>query len=176
MPSRKHLFIIIGIFATALSLFAEGEKSASARLLPVAAELKGWQEIAGGFQYGKGDTLTEIYNGGYNLYVDRGVLEAAQKLYRKGSDILTVTPHLMKDAASARSFVAYWKKTNAREKIRKTPAPGEGFTVSANGATMLYWSQGRYFLTAMSASEGQKARGDLLTVLKIIAKKAKGGK
>jgi len=155
------------------AVWSEGEQSPCAKLLPTVKDLKGWQEVGGSYQYGKGEGLTKIYNGGYNLYTDKGVLEAAQKLYRKGSDILTVTVHTMKEAASARSFVGHWKKTNLKEKMSRTPAPGEGFVMVANGATVLYWARDRFFVTMMVPSDEKKATGYCLMALKVVARKVK---
>jgi len=150
-----------------------GMTSPSAKLLPSAKELKGWKEVAGSFRFGKGESLTEIYDGGYMLYIDNGVQEAAQKIYHKDNVYLTLTTHFMKSQKASKAFVAYWKKMFKNEKLTKTKGVGEGFTMSSNGATMTYWSNERVFVTLMATNDGKEGVEAVSTALKVIVQKMK---
>jgi hypothetical protein len=140
-------------------------------LLPKASELKGWEEVKDSFVRAKGQELTKLYDGGYNLYLEHGVVEAAQKLYRKDKLYLTVTAHTMKDAKTAVAFVTYWNQIHKGEQPVKTRPPGTGFTLIANGATTIYWANDRFFVTIMIPSAGKEAQKEALAALQVTAKK-----
>ncbi len=160
------------ILSVALLAWAEGENSPCAKLLP-AAQLKGWKEISGSYLYGKGDGLTSIYNGGYQLYVKNGVQEAAQKLYQRGNLYATVTTHTMKDATAARQFVEYWRTAHRKQKPQPLRLSGTGFWIQADGATTLYWAKGRFFVTVMVTRDDRQALDAGLEVLRAVAGKVK---
>lgn len=165
----------IGLFlAIAVSpmLWAEGENSPCAKLLP-STGLKGWKEVSGSYLYGKGEGLTSIYNGGYQLYLKNGVQEAAQKLYQRGDLYVTVTTHTMKDAPAARKFVDYWRNAQRKQKPRALKVAGTSFWVQADGATTFYWAKGRFFVTVMVTRDDRQAVDAGMTVVKTIAGKVK---
>ncbi len=149
----------------------QAESSKAARALPAASELTGWQEVKGSYQYGTGDGLTAIYNGGYMMYVNAGVVEAAQRLYRKDKLYLTITTHTMRTANAASAFLQHWEKANAKEKRESTPGRGKGFVVMVGGATNVYWVQGGYFVTIMVTGSDAAAKKEALAALAVVAKK-----
>ncbi|MCS6831190.1 MAG: hypothetical protein NZ749_11180 [bacterium] len=153
-------------------VWAEGENSACAKLLP-STELKGWKEVSGSYLYGKGEGLTAIYNGGYQLYLQNGVQEAAQKLYQRGNLYATVTTHTMKDASAASKFVEYWRKAHRKWKPQPLKLAGTGFWIQADGATTLYWAKGRFFAMVMVTHDDRQALDAGLEVLRAVAAKAK---
>lgn len=160
------------ILAGVLLAWAEGENSPCAKLLP-SAELKGWKEVNGSYLYGKGDGLTSIYNGGYQLYLKNGVQEAAQKLYQRGDLYATVTTHTMKDASAARKFVEYWRNAHRKQKPQTLKLDGTGFWIQADGATTAYWAKGRFFVTVMVMRDDRQALEAALDVLRAVASKVK---
>lgn len=155
---RKAWFWVLGIAVvwSVLPAWGQGEDSPCAKLLP-STELRGWKEVSGSFLYGKGDSLTAIYNGGYQLYLQRGVQEAAQKLYQRGDLYATVTTHTMRDAASARRFVDYWRQAHRSLKPQPLKGSAIGFWIRADGATTLYGAKGRFFVTVMVTREDPQA-------------------
>lgn len=163
---------LVMVLSVALLAWAEGENSPCAKLLP-AAELKGWKEVSGSYLYGKGDGLTSIYNGGYQLYLKNGVQEAAQKLYQRGNLYATVTTHTMKDATTARQFVEYWRNAHRKQKPQPLRLSGTGFWIQADGATTLYWAKGRFFVTVMVTRDDRQALDAGLEVLRAVAGKVK---
>ncbi len=171
MRHCRWILVTFGLLLTSLA-WAEGENSPCARLLP-GAELKGWKEVSGSYLYGRGDGLTSIYNGGYQLYLNNGVQEAAQKLYQRGNLYVTVTTHTMRDAVSARRFVDYWRNASRNAKPQPLKMTGTGFWVQSDGATTFYWANGRYFVTVMVPRDDRPAVDGGLTVLKAVSARVK---
>lgn len=163
--------LLVLLYLAASIVNGQGENSKAARLLPGVSELTGWQEVKGSYQYGAGDGLTGIYDGGYMTYVNAGVVEAAQRLYRKDKLYLTITTHTMRTANSASAFLQHWEKVNAKEKREQTPAPGKGFVVTVGGATSVYWVRGGYFVTIMVTGSDAAAKAEALAALSVVAKK-----
>lgn len=153
--------------------WAQGENSPCARLLPAVSELKGWKEVSGSYLTGKGEGLTAIYNGGYQLYLDNGVQEAAQKVYQRGDLYVTVTTHTMKDPAAARKFVGYWRNTHRKHKPQSVQMGGVGFWVQADGATTIHWAKGRFWVTVMVMRDDRQAVDAGLSVLGVVARKVR---
>ncbi|MGC8783284.1 MAG: hypothetical protein ACP5RN_02700 [Armatimonadota bacterium] len=163
---------LVTMLSVALLAWAEGENSPCAKLLP-AAELKGWKEVRGSYLYGKGEGLTGIYNGGYQLYLKNGVQEAAQKLYQRDGVFATVTTHTMKDASAASKFVDYWRNAHRKQKPQSLKITGTGFWIQSDGATTFYWAKGRFFVTVMVMRDDRQAVDAGLEVLRTIAGKVK---
>ncbi|MDW8290330.1 MAG: DUF6599 family protein [Armatimonadota bacterium] len=169
--------VLLWVAATLLALGAlpawgQGENSACTKLLP-STELRGWKEVSGSYLYGKGDGLTAIYNGGYQLYLQHGVQEAAQKLYQRGDLYVTVTAHTMRDASSARRFVQYWRASHRKLRPQPLRIGGIGFWIRADGATTLYWAKGRFFVTVMVTQDDQRALDAGLHVLRAVERRLK---
>ncbi len=166
MIGRTLLALIFVMIAAA---YGQGENSKATRLLPRVSDLKGWREVEGSYQYGAGEGLTAIYDGGYRMYVDAGVVEAAQKLFRKDKLYLTITTHTMRSANSASTFLQHWEKAN--EKRDHTPGRGKGFIATTGGATNVYWVQGGYFVTIMVTGSDASAKREALSALSVVAKR-----
>lgn len=171
MSNGRWLILFVGLLL-APSLWAQGENSPCAKLLP-GAELKGWKEVPGSYLYGRGNGLTSIYNGGYQFYLNSGVQEAAQKLFQREGLYVTVTTHTMKDAASARRFVDYYRNANRKAKPQPLKIAGTGFWVRSDGATTFYWAKGRFFVTVMVAHDDRLSVDAGLSLLKAIASKVR---
>ena len=174
MRNLYRWFLVVTILLFASLVWSQGENSPCAKLLP-AAELKGWKEVSGSYLYGKGDGLTSIYNGGYQLYFQNGVLEAAQKLYQRGDLYATVTTHTMKDATAARKFVEYWRNAHRKQKPQplRLVTASTGFWIQADGATTLYWAKGRFFVTVMVTRDSLQALDAGLEILRTVAGKVR---
>lgn len=163
---------LLSVLSVALLVWAEGENSPCAKLLP-SAELKGWKEVSSSYLYGKGEGLTSIYNGGYRLYLKNGVQEAAQKLYQRDGVFVTVTTHTMKDAPAASKFVHYWRDAHRKRKPQPLKITGTGFWIQSDGATTLYWAKGRFFVTVMVTRDDRQAVDAGMEVLRKVAGKVK---
>jgi hypothetical protein len=115
----KHLgaaaAVVAALVATAAVLSGAGaDQKTLERLLPSGKAIRaGWARVPKSLQYGAGNDLTRIYDGGYQMYLDNGVVEAAQVGYQSKAGYTVLTIHTMKSAAACRSFHEYWRKEAA---------------------------------------------------------------
>lgn len=96
-------------FAAILALGGFSARAASKdELLRIAADrpVPGWSVMADSTTYVQGDGLTQIYNGGYEVYTKAGVADAVRRIYMQGEDYVEVTVHGMKSSQSAKDFLA----------------------------------------------------------------------
>ena len=170
------------LLALAASLWAAGQPAVT-RLLPGANDkaLPGWKPLADGLQYGKGESLTNIYDGGYQDYVDAGVVDAARNLYQRGKDMVEVTVHTMKSARAAEAFFNREVKANDAKRVTfalprppgAAPQPKHAMAIAATREQALgYAYAGKYYITVTSMYGGTKARKDVGHFLEVVLKKA----
>lgn len=136
--------------AITLSGAAADQKSLE-RLLPSGKAIRaGWARVAKSLQYGSGKDLTKIYDGGYQMYLDHGVVDAAQIGYHSKAGYTVLTVHTMKSAAGCQSFYEYWRKEAADQgKVRPLKLSDAAF-VYHPGKTLTYGylRNGRFLLIA----------------------------
>lgn len=135
------LIVLMAFCATAAAV---GQPLAQ-RMLPVKDSVKGFSVVSGSLVYGKGDDISKIYNGGYKLYTDNGVIDAARQMYQRKNDYVEVTVHTMKSEKAALDFLKYWQKEHKVSKLTTTRT-STSFTVT-RPTVMVYWVTGRYFTT-----------------------------
>lgn len=128
------------------------------KLLPGKDAVKGWSVLPGSLQYGKGDDLTKIYNGGYEVYTDNGVIDAARQMYQRGSDYIEVTIHTMKSDKAAADFLKYWQKQFKATVVSKNIRSANFFMTKPNVSR--YFVSGKYFVTISAFHSGVKAAND----------------
>ena len=149
--------------------------------LPDKNAVKGFAILKGSLQYGKGTGLTKIYNGGYELYTDNGVVDAARQMYMRDSDYVEVTIHSMKSQKAAIDFLKYWQKQHKVKSLAKTKTR-TGFVVT-KPYVMSYFVVGKYFTTVTAFHDQAKAKKDVTAfttaveknILKLTKPKAKAG-
>lgn len=154
-----------------LALISYSATAASVQnLLPARNAVKGWSVTPGSLQYGKGDDLTRIYNGGYELYTNNGVVDAARQMYQRDNDYVEVTIHTMKSDKAASQFLDYWRKQNkikSLSRVKKTSY----FTI-AKPNTAVYFVTGKYFTTVSAFHAADKSRKDVTAFMDTIRKAA----
>lgn len=138
------------------------------KLLPEKDAVKGWSIVQDSLQYGKGKGLTNIYNGGYELYTDNGVVDAARQMYQKESDYVEVTIHTMKSSKAAENFLKYWQKQNKVKSLSKTKLSSYFLLTKPN--TAVYFRTGKYFTTVNAFHSGENAKKDAMAFLGVIEK------
>lgn len=138
------------------------------KYLPSQNAVKGFAPMKGSLQYAKGDDLTNIYNGGYELYTKNGVLDAARQMYSRGNDYVEVTVHTMKSDKAAADFVKYWQKENKVKSLEKTKSSSL-FVITKPSVTS-YSATGKYFVTVSALYTGDKAKTDAREFFKAIEK------
>jgi len=135
---------------------------APSKLLPSEKDVKGWKVIPGARVEAKGNDLTKIYDGGYKLYLDNGVTEAARDVYTRGGVVMELTVHVMKSGKAAKAFFEHWRKELQPKSVERkkgcvlftSPKPSAGWLVS-----------GVYLVSAVPSKEGASAAKDARTFL-----------
>ncbi|MHB9038051.1 MAG: hypothetical protein ACYC64_15440 [Armatimonadota bacterium] len=157
------LFVLIGIAAGAVSTPLVG------RMLPVNGSVKGFSLVKDSYVYGKGNDITKIYDGGYELYTDHGVLDAARQMYSRKDDYVEVTIHTMASEKIALDFLKYWQKQNKVAKLTKTKT-STSFTVT-KPSVMAYCVTGKYFTTISAFHTADRAKSDTAAFMAAIEKR-----
>ena len=162
------------IFSAMLLVFALAAYAATApvlQLLPNSNAVKGFGVLSGSLQYGKGDDLTKIYDGGYELYTKGGVIDAARQMYQKKKEYVEVTIHTMKSEKVAIDFLKYWQKENKIKSLTKSAA-SNGFLVSKPN-TSAYFVKQKYFYTVSTFRSDTAAKQSVNAFVTAIAKRIK---
>jgi hypothetical protein len=161
MNIRKTLLVSLLIILVIVS--AAYCEATCKDLLPDSGKVKSFEILKGTLQYGKGDDITKIYDGGYELYLENGVIDAARQLYQQKNDYVEVTVHTMKSAKNAKDFTMYWVKVN---KAKKNVSPSkkkpkwETYTSQLPGTSITYGCKGKIFFTVSTLYKGKKADKD----------------
>lgn len=158
------------IIAMLLAVFTTACVAAPAlqKLLPVKNDVQGFAPMADSLTYGKGDDVSKVYNGGYELYTKNGVIDVARQMYQRDKNFVEVTVHTMKSTKAALDFVKYWTKERGG-KLRTTKRYS-GFTVTKPNM-MGYYAMGRYFVTLSAYYPAAKSAKDIEAFAQVIRKK-----
>jgi len=143
------------------------------KMLPAKNSVKGFSILADSLQYGKGNDIAKIYDGGYELYTKHGVIDAARQMYQNGSDYIEITIHTMKSPQAAMNFLKYWQKENKIKSLTKT-GQSTGFIISKPDVSM-HFVVGKYYTTITAFNSPDKAIKNVKTFSSVIIKRiAKG--
>jgi len=167
----KRILAIAAVTVLLLSAALAGPPVVQ-KLLPANDAVKGFTIMAGSLTYGKGDDISKIYNGGYELYIRNGVVDAARQMYQRKDDYIEVTVHTMKSSKAAKSFFAYWQKVNKVKTV--TRAKRSASFVVTKPAVTGYMAVGEYFVTVSGFYKADRASGDAKAFLAVIEKLALG--
>ncbi len=170
MRPRKPLQISALIPAAMLLIAAVSVTAAPVlhKLLPAKDEVKGFSPMASSLTYGKGVDVSKVYNGGYEQYTSRGVVDVARQMYQRDKEFIEVTVHTMKSRKAALDFVKYWAKERGG-KLRTTKHY-TGFVVTKPNVTG-YYAMGSYFVTLSAYYPAAKSTKDVEAFAQAIRKK-----
>ena len=152
---------ILPIFAMLVlaACVAAGTVPAVRKLLPAKDDVKGFSILKDSLQYGKGNDISKVYDGGYELYTKAGVIDAVRQMYQRKDDYTEVTIHTMKFEKAALDFLKYWQKENKVAKPTRTKLD-TGFTVTKPNAAA-YFVTGKYFTTVTGFHAADRAIKDV---------------
>jgi len=175
--SRTHILAAIAALLGAAvgASCAVADQANLKRLLPSGKAIRaGWVEVKGSFQYGAGKELTKIYDGGYQMYLDHGVVDAAQIGYKSKAGYTALTLHTMKSPAACQSFYDYWRKEAADQgKLTAMKLPDAAFVYHPSKASSYaYLRNGRYLLVADVSLGGEIGVKVLRSFLESVSKAA----
>ena len=101
--------------------------------------------------------LTYIYDGGYLIYVDRGVASAMSQLYTRDSAFYQLVLHDMNSRENASVIVAYFEDlVSGSVQLEQLDIGDGGFRYSDHGMAYMYFSTGELFVT-LEGIEGSEA-------------------
>lgn len=163
-----RIAIAVLIFMIMASVYAAAPVM---RMLPAANAVKGFKIVSRSLQYAKGNDLTNIYDGGFELYTKNGVVDAARQLYQKKSDYVEITIHTMKSDKAATDFLRYWQKSNKIKKMEKVGS-STGF-ITSKPAAAAYFIKHKVFYTVTALSSNPKATQDVKAFVTAIDKRIK---
>ncbi len=124
--------------------------SSSGQLLSLFPEgLDGFSAVEDGLTFCVADNLTSIYDGGYMIYVDRGVVMAASQFYTKDSSYYTIALHWMNSRENSSGILAYFRDLlgPGAPNMRNLDLGDGGFEYSDDYMRYMYLIQGRVFAT-----------------------------
>ena len=162
-----RLAFVVGLVICSITTFAITKPDAR-RLLPGKGAVTGFTSVADSLMYGKGENLTKIYDGGYELYTKNGVVDAARQIYQRGKDFVEVTVHTMKSEKAALSFLQYWQKQSDIKKLTKTKTSSSFLVTKPN--VMEYSVTWKYFTTVTAYYTDTKAQKDVKAFTSAVAK------
>ncbi|MGQ9454908.1 MAG: hypothetical protein ACUVRS_05240 [Armatimonadota bacterium] len=154
----KRLLILIVLVIISVVVCA-AESPAIKKLLPSDGAVKGFKIVAGSFVYGKGHDLSKIYDGGYELYIKNGVIDAGRQMYQRDKDYVEVTMHTMKSDKAATDFLKYWQKENGVKSLSKSS--GTTYFVVTKPSVGLYFIKRHYFGTIAAFYPEERAKKDV---------------
>lgn len=142
------------------------------KILPATGDVKDWQVYPNTLVYANGMGLTDIYDGGYELYTKNGVADAAQQMYRRKNDIATVTVHGMDSLDSAKKFFEYWRASDKKQSTYKLlNILTKAYVYTANGTANGYLYRGKCFVTVQVNIDGAQGRAVAESFLKTLSTK-----
>jgi hypothetical protein len=83
------LLVVVVLASIALAAASPGDTKLG-RCLPAGSDISGWSIMDGTYNYGEGSGISNIYNGGYEKLVEKGMKSACVQSYRNESRRLTV--------------------------------------------------------------------------------------
>ena len=166
----KHTRTVLALLVALTAVGAAFGAPAVEKLLPTKDAVKGWSVLPNSLQYGKGDDVSKIYDGGYELYIENGVIDAVRQMYKQGNDYVEVTIHTMKSPKAATDFVRYWQKESKQPKLEKTKH-STGFVATKPSVTA-YYATGKYMTTVSAFHDASRAVKDVKAFVGVIEAKA----
>lgn len=171
MDVMKAIRLVPAILIFAAAAYAAGSIQT---ILPPKNSVRGFSIMPKSLQYGKGDDISEIYDGGYELYTEAGVTEAARQMYQRGGDYVEVTVHTMKSPKAAADFLAYWQK-EFKVKATTKGKTSSSFAITKPNAAV-YFVTGTYFTTVIAFYAPEKAKKDLAAFQSVVEKRIASAK
>jgi len=166
---KKISLFIPALLAVASIALLAAANAPVAKLLPEPKDkgLSQWKAVPKAVQYGKGEGLTEIYDGAYKDYLDAGVVDAVRNLYQRGKDYVEVTVHTFKSPKAAANFFRRETPSIKKKLIVKTywgawaVSEGKGYGYS-----------GKYYATVIAIHSGPKADKDAKVFIEAFIRRA----
>lgn len=180
--ARFGRWVIVAVAAVLLAslvtrgpvLVGEQEEAAVLALLPEGGEVEGWSVAEDSLTYcPKPDSLPDIYDGGYEYYVEAGVQQAAVQAYASDADLALVYVHEMASPEQAEAIF---------EDSRDSVEGGSGtlsivelkdgaFLYVGGGQSSGYLWQDRFYCNMVAGGEGESQQNAVGQFMGLLAEK-----
>jgi len=123
----KRFLLMCGVLVVALvsiALAASPSDTKLGKCLPTSGDVSGWSVVSSTYKYGEGDGIADIYNGGYEKYVDQGMEAACTQNYKNGDRRINVFCNQFSSSGKAQSFYdsyvtgSGWTTVSASERAK----------------------------------------------------------
>lgn len=169
---KSMFFQTIGVISSILLIAGVTLGSPVSQLLPSSNEVSGWSPYEGTLTYCPNpSSLTEIYDGGFEVYTRHGVTEAATQIYRKGKTITSVVVHRMNSPKEAKSFFRYWLSQKKKNLLSRPTLKDEAFLAKEGSMTAGYHWRGAYYTKVEVNAIGKEAQTVAVSFMTTISKK-----
>ena len=174
MKKKSSVLPIAAVVVLVLVLAPVPGWASKADLMAIAADgaVSGWSAVPESTTYAAGDGIAEIYDGGYEVYTNAGVVDALRRMYAHGEEFVEVTVHGMKSSRSARAFLADRYRMETGKDAPAGP-DWDRFTASGAGGTTAYAMRDRYLIIVVAYSEGDKGKAETVPFVKSLDENAK---
>jgi len=144
-------------------------------LLPGSAEVEGWNVVEDSLTYcATPDSLPDIYDGGYQDYVDAGVKQAVVQAYSSGESLILAYIHEMGSPEQAKAIGEEFRKSleDGSESVKALEMKDGAFIYLGGGQSAGYLWHGPFYCNVVALGEEEAQQDAVEEFLTLLGKKA----
>ena len=103
MTTKRAIMTLIGVSLLVAAALAGPADTKLGRCLPKSGDVSGWQAVSSSYKYGSGNGIADIYNGGYEKLLQKGMKAACTQNYSNDSRRINVYGNEFDTAANAKA-------------------------------------------------------------------------
>ena len=104
MTTKRAIMTLIGVSLLVAAALAGPADTKLGRCLPKSGDVSGWQAVSSSYKYGSGNGIADIYNGGYEKLLQKGMKAACTQNYSNDSRRINVYGNEFDTAANAKAY------------------------------------------------------------------------
>ncbi len=104
MRGRRAFLVLVAASLVVAAAMAAPADTKLGRCLPKTGEVSGWEAVASSYKYGSGNGIADIYNGGYEKLLNKGMKAACTQNYRNGSRRINAYANEFDSAGNAKAY------------------------------------------------------------------------
>ncbi|NLN89440.1 MAG: hypothetical protein GX134_04685 [candidate division WS1 bacterium] len=104
MTTKRAIMTLIGVSLLVAAALAAPADTKLGRCLPKSGDVSGWQAVSSSYKYGSGNGIADIYNGGYEKLLQKGMKAACTQNYSNDSRRINVYGNEFDTAANAKAY------------------------------------------------------------------------
>ena len=176
--SRLSVGAAVAILAAVLAghcpVLGDGEAAAVVALLPAGEEMENWVVVEDSQTYcADPDSLTDMYDGGYEKYVDAGVQQAAVQAYESNDELILVYLHEMTSAKEAEAIYkdSYGSLEEGSGTLNELELKDGGFVYVGEEQSSAYLWRDRFYCNVVGLGEEEGTQKAVQEFLELVGKK-----